>query len=163
MGAGDVARHEIFVGLDLALAVLLVVRPRWALAPTAMLTAQQIWSHGSNLLDSTQGPGPFDAVSALVVVFFPALLALLVVERRAHARARTQRGDLAPKSKAHQRPDITTPDRLLGRPDRASPEEQPALDPTCLSQRDRCIVSLTAPASPPDRRHGTPATSSSAN
>lgn len=87
VGAGDVTRHEIFVGLDLALAVLLVVRPRWALAPTAVLTAQQIWSHGSDLLDSMQGPGPFDAVSALVVVFFPALLALLVVERRAHARA----------------------------------------------------------------------------
>ena len=80
---GDVARHELVVGLDLALAVLLAVKPRWALAPTAVMSAQQMWSHGSDLVDSMQGPGPIDVVSALVVVFFPALLALLAIERRA--------------------------------------------------------------------------------
>lgn len=91
-GIGEVARHELFAGLDLALAVLLAVKPRWALAPTAVMSAQQIWSHGSDLVDSIQGSGPFDVVSALVVVFFPAVLALLVIERRAHARACTDAG-----------------------------------------------------------------------
>ena len=59
MGAGDVARHELFVGLNLGLALLLVLRPRWALAP-----------------------GAVDWASAGVLVFFPVLLTLLVVERR---------------------------------------------------------------------------------
>jgi hypothetical protein len=88
-GVGDVARHELFACLDLALAVLLAVKPRWALAPTAAISAQQMWSHGSDLVGSMQGSGPIDVVSALVVVFFPALLALLAIERRPHARART--------------------------------------------------------------------------
>lgn len=91
-GVGDVARHELFAGLDLALAVLLAVKPRWALAPTAVMSAQQMWSHGSDLIDSMRGPGPIDVVSALVAVFFPALLALLAIERRAHVRACTDVG-----------------------------------------------------------------------
>lgn len=81
-GAGNVARHELFVGLNLALAALLVARPRWALVPTAALSVQQLWSHGSDLLASARGPGPFDWASVGVLVFFPALLTLLVVERR---------------------------------------------------------------------------------
>jgi hypothetical protein len=81
-GAGNVTRHEVFVGLNLALAALLVARPRWALVPTALLSLQQLWSHGSDLLVSIRGPGPFDWASVGVLVFFPALLTLLVVERR---------------------------------------------------------------------------------
>jgi hypothetical protein len=81
-GAGNVMRHELFVGLNLALAALLVTRPRWALVPTALLSMQQVSSHGSDLLASMRGPGPLDWASAGVLVFFPALLTLLVVERR---------------------------------------------------------------------------------
>ena len=81
-GGAHVVRHEVFVGLNLALATLLVLRPRWALVPAALLSVQQLWSHGSDLIDSMRGPGPFDWASALVLVFFPALLTLLVVERR---------------------------------------------------------------------------------
>lgn len=81
-GGPHVLRHELFVGLNLALAILLVLRPRWALLPTALLSVQQLASHGSDLVDSMQGPGPLDWASLGVVVFFPALLTLLVVERR---------------------------------------------------------------------------------
>lgn len=81
-GAGSVARHELFVGLNLALAALLLLRPRWALLPTVVLSAQQLFSHGSDLLASLRGPGPFDWASLGVLVFFPALVTLLVVERR---------------------------------------------------------------------------------
>jgi hypothetical protein len=81
-GAGNVARHEVFVGLNLALAWLLVARPRWALLPAALLSVQQLYSHGSDLLRSIHEPGPFDWASVGVLVFFPALLTLLVVERR---------------------------------------------------------------------------------
>ena len=81
-GAGDVARHQLFVAVNLGLAAFLALRPRWALAPAALLSVQQLWSHGSDLLESARGPGPVDGSSALVLVFFPALLTLLVVERR---------------------------------------------------------------------------------
>jgi hypothetical protein len=82
LGEGDVARHAIFVGLDLAFATILVLVPRWALIPAVPLTVQQMWSHGSDLVESVRGAGSVDWISALVVVFFPALLVLLVVERR---------------------------------------------------------------------------------
>lgn len=75
-------RHGLFVGLNLALATLLVFLPRWALPATALLSIQQLWSHGADLADSIRDPGPLDWASVLVLVFFPALLTLLVVERR---------------------------------------------------------------------------------
>ncbi|MDB5218856.1 MAG: hypothetical protein JWO86_6783 [Myxococcaceae bacterium] len=85
-GAGNVTRHEVFVGLNVALALLLVARPRWALGPAALLSAQQLYSHGSDLLESIEarrhGAADFDWASVGVLVFFPALLTLLVVERR---------------------------------------------------------------------------------
>jgi hypothetical protein len=82
LGEGDVTRHGVFVGLDLAFAAILVVVPRWALVPAVAMTVQQVWSHGSDVVESVRGAGSFDWISTLVVVFFPALLVLLVVERR---------------------------------------------------------------------------------
>ena len=80
--AGNVGRHEVFVGLNLLLAGLLVARPRWALLPAALLSVQQLYSHGSDLVASVREPGPLDWASVGVLVFFPALLTLLVFERR---------------------------------------------------------------------------------
>jgi hypothetical protein len=85
-GAGNVLRHEVFVGLNLGLAALLVLRPRWALVPTVLLSLQQLSSHGSDLLDSIRGPGPFDWASVGVLLFFPALITLLGFERRTASR-----------------------------------------------------------------------------
>jgi hypothetical protein len=68
-GAGNVTRHAVFVGLNFALALLLVARPRWALLPAALLSLQQIRAVA---VEASVG----------VLVFFPALLTLLVVERR---------------------------------------------------------------------------------
>lgn len=87
-GGDHVTRHEVFVGLNLALAWLLVARPRWALLPAALLSVQQLYSHGSDLVRSVHEPGPFDWASVGVLVFFPALLTLLVVERRQTAGTR---------------------------------------------------------------------------
>jgi hypothetical protein len=80
--AEGTTRHALFVGLNLGLAWLLVARPSWALVPAALLAAQQLYSHGSDLLASLREPGPIDGASVGVLVFFPALLTLLVVERR---------------------------------------------------------------------------------
>ena len=95
-GAGNVTRHELFVGLNLALALLLVARPRWALLPAALLCVQQLYSHGSDLLASIHQPGPFDWASVGVLVFFPALLTLLVVERRRRTGSTPERPPAAP-------------------------------------------------------------------
>ena len=81
-GLGNVTRHEVFVGLNSALALLLVLRSRWALVPTVLLSLQQLSSHGSELVHSIHGPEAFDWASVGVLLFFPALIALLVVERR---------------------------------------------------------------------------------
>lgn len=83
LGAGNASRHAWFVGINCALALLLIARPRWAIVPTALLAVQQAASHGTALVSSTRDPASsFDWASLGVLVFFPALLALLVVERR---------------------------------------------------------------------------------
>lgn len=97
-GAGNVARHELFVGLNLVLAALLVARPRWALVPAALLSAQQLYSHGSDLIASMREPGPLDWASVGVLVFFPALLTLLVVERRRTAHTPERPRGAGPRS-----------------------------------------------------------------
>ncbi|HEY8074420.1 MAG TPA: hypothetical protein VIF62_09925 [Labilithrix sp.] len=80
-GEGVVWRHELFVGLNLAAALGLVTRPRWMLLPLALLACQQIPSHGADFVRSLGEPA-IDWPSLGVVFFFPAVLTLLVVERR---------------------------------------------------------------------------------
>lgn len=84
-GEGDVVRHEVFVGIDAAAAVLVAASPRWAVYPVALLAAQQALSHGGDLVASIQRGGPFDWASLGVLVFFPALVIALVIERRRRA------------------------------------------------------------------------------
>ena len=81
-GDASVARHWLFVAINVGLAVLLVRWPRAALYATVILSLQQMYSHGTELFRSIEGPGPFDFASLAVCLFFPALIALLVLERR---------------------------------------------------------------------------------
>lgn len=90
-GDGSVARHLAFVAVDLAVAVLVGVRPRWALAPVALLFAQQLTSHGHDLVRSLAGPGPADLESLGVLAFFAALLSALAFERT-RSRSEPRRG-----------------------------------------------------------------------
>lgn len=83
LGEASVQRHQVFVGINAALALLLLARPRWALLPTIALTLQQMNGHGRDLLASIKAPSlPFDWASLGVLLFFPVLIALLVVELR---------------------------------------------------------------------------------
>lgn len=84
-GEGDVARHLVFVAIDVTLAGLLAWRPRWALPAVVALSLQQIPSHGGDFLRSLRGPEPTDWASLVVVLFFPAVVALLLGERRSNA------------------------------------------------------------------------------
>ena len=81
-GDASVARHWLFVAINLGLAILLVRWPKTALYATAILSVQQLYSHGTELVKSIEGPGPFDYASLGVCLFFPALIVLLVMENR---------------------------------------------------------------------------------
>jgi hypothetical protein len=80
-GEPSVVRHALFVAINLALAALLVVRPRWAFWPALALTAQQMWSHGLELSRSFLGSAPLDWSSLAVCLFFPTLVTILFIER----------------------------------------------------------------------------------
>jgi hypothetical protein len=56
-----------------------------------LLSLQQIPSHGRDFLESTHD-GSIDWPSLGVVVFFPAVLTLLIVERTRNRRERPSRG-----------------------------------------------------------------------
>ena len=92
-GQGVVWRHELFVGINLVLGALIALRPRWALPPIALLSLQQIPSHGMDLVRSFDQPRAqdWDWPSLGVVFFFPAVIALLVVERRRSGRPEAPR------------------------------------------------------------------------
>lgn len=90
-GEGVVWRHDLFVGINLVLGALVALpksAPRWALPPIALLSLQQIPSHGSDFVRSFSSPagGAVDWPSLGVVLFFPAVIALLVAERRRSGR-----------------------------------------------------------------------------
>jgi hypothetical protein len=68
------ARHHVFVAINALAAVGLVWRPRGFAIPFAALTAQQLVSHGGDLLRR------FDRASLGVVILLPITLALLVVD-----------------------------------------------------------------------------------
>jgi hypothetical protein len=68
------ARHHVFVAINALAAIGLVLRPRGFVIPFAVLTAQQLISHGGDLARR------FDGASLGVVILLPATLALLAFE-----------------------------------------------------------------------------------
>ena len=81
---GDVGRHWVFVGINLVAAILVARAPRWAVWPMSVLAAQQIWSHGNDLVREGDLP------SIGVLVFFPIVITALVVDRRQRTAGRTE-------------------------------------------------------------------------
>lgn len=81
-GEASMVRHAVFVAINLALAALLVLRPRWAFYPALLLTAQQMYSHGLDLSQSFLGTAPLDKMSLAVCLFFPTLVTILYMERQ---------------------------------------------------------------------------------
>ena len=81
---GDVGRHWAFVGINLVAAILVARAPRWAIWPMSLLAAQQIWSHGNDLVRDGDLP------SIGVLVFFPIVITALVAERRRRTADRTE-------------------------------------------------------------------------
>jgi hypothetical protein len=75
-------RHGLFVAIDLALAGLMIRRPRWFVWVFALLLVQQAWSHGTSLVAHARAGG-VDVASVVTLVALPVVLILLIVDARA--------------------------------------------------------------------------------
>ena len=83
------AFHGIFVAIDPLAAMMLLRRPPWFPYAFAVLTVQQIYSHGLEALTAWRDAARIDVISIFIVVAMPILLVLLVydaVHRRAQSR-----------------------------------------------------------------------------
>jgi len=67
-------RHALFAGINAVFAALFARGVRWVFFPLVALSAQQAYSHGTDLVDAARR-GEADVQSALVLVFLPLALA----------------------------------------------------------------------------------------
>jgi hypothetical protein len=74
------AFHAAFVVIDPVTAYLLLRRPDWFPYAFAVLTVQQIYSHGMEALAAWRAMAVIDYVSLFIIVFMPCLLALVVYD-----------------------------------------------------------------------------------
>ena len=78
---GNHWRHGLFVVINLCLAVLLLKRPTWFTPAFAVLTIQQLYSHGGNAIAQWMEFERLAGISIGVCIFMPLTLALLIHER----------------------------------------------------------------------------------
>ena len=74
------AFHAAFVVIDPVTAYLLLRRPDWFPYAFAVLTVQQIYSHGMEALTAWRAASVIDYVSLFIIVFMPCLLVLVVYD-----------------------------------------------------------------------------------
>jgi hypothetical protein len=72
------AFHAAFVVIDPVTAYLLLRRPDWFPYAFAVLTIQQIYSHGMEALTAWRATSAVDYVSLFIILFMPSLLVLIV-------------------------------------------------------------------------------------
>jgi hypothetical protein len=82
-------RHALFLVINLGVALGMTWRPRGFALAVALLTAQQVWSHGVTAAQVWRDERRIDGASAVVVVGMPVVLALLIVDARARRRRQT--------------------------------------------------------------------------
>ena len=75
-------RHGMFALVNALVAIGLVRRPRGFLFAFALLTLQQLLSHGRDLIVAWQGEHRVDWVSLVVVIAMPVVLVLLARDAR---------------------------------------------------------------------------------
>jgi hypothetical protein len=83
LSGGDpklMAFHGAFVIIDPLTASFLLKRPGWFPYAFAVLTVQQIYSHGMDALTAWRAVSRVDFISLFIIVFMPALLALLIYD-----------------------------------------------------------------------------------
>jgi hypothetical protein len=74
------AFHAAFVVIDPVTAYLLLRRPEWFPYAFAVLTVQQIYSHGMEALTAWRVTAAIDYVSLFIILFMPSLLVLIVYD-----------------------------------------------------------------------------------
>jgi hypothetical protein len=80
-------RHALFVAINLGCALGFVARPRWFIAPFALLVVQQLVSHGGQAWRAWCQRGRLDVASLAVLAAMPFALGLLVADRRGRGGA----------------------------------------------------------------------------
>lgn len=73
----EAGRHWAFVGINLTFAILFATERRWTLVPFALLSVQQIGSHGAKALEVWSEQGVLSPRDVSVVLFMPAVIAFL--------------------------------------------------------------------------------------
>lgn len=80
-------RHAVFLGVNVFFGIAFLRRARWLPFPLLILTAQQIWSHGGDLLRArAEHPPRWDLQSLFMLAALPALWAVILLARRAKGR-----------------------------------------------------------------------------
>jgi len=74
-------RHALFVGINLFFAFAFLTRARWLPVPFAVLSVQQLWSHGRSFL-AAGAAGHLDAQSLAVLVTLPVLAVVVGMGRK---------------------------------------------------------------------------------
>jgi hypothetical protein len=80
-------RHMVFTGINMVLIFLFLKRPAWFVYLFAILTVQQLYSHGSRFMRYLSNH-EIDWLSVGVLVFMPFLLYLLILENRSKKKYR---------------------------------------------------------------------------
>ena len=75
-------RHLLFVFIDLAVVYGCLKRPKWFIVFALVLTAQQLYSHGSFAITKWQMEHIIDWISVGVIVLLPAGCILLIADQR---------------------------------------------------------------------------------
>jgi hypothetical protein len=79
-------RHLLFVGVNLMCVLGLLFRPLIFIPAFAVLTAQQLWSHGGQAWRMHVEQGAVDFPSLAVLAVMPATLILLILDARRRRR-----------------------------------------------------------------------------
>lgn len=90
------SRHAVFVGVNLAVGLGFLLRPRWFVFAFAALVAQQLYSHGTIGWHVWQHEARVDWPSVIVLVTMPPLLGLLAWDAGRRGGALPGPGDRAP-------------------------------------------------------------------
>lgn len=68
-------RHQVFVAINIGMAVLMVRRSKWFVPILFMLVVQQVSAHGQSLLHSRSVASPMLCIDWVIVFFAPILFA----------------------------------------------------------------------------------------
>ena len=75
----------VVAALELAVAGILVARPKWSFWAALALTLQQMATYGLRLAVSFNGTAPLDKMAIVICLFFPTLVTVLYLERQEEA------------------------------------------------------------------------------